>query len=134
MTYRCTLTNEDGALTVEFPDVPNVVTYGHSKDEALRMAAEALNGAIASDVARGILPPDPSFERGYAVEIEPHVTVAIQLRRLRGKMSQAEIAARLGITYQAYQKLENPLTGNPTVKTLEKAARAFGKRLELKLV
>lgn len=133
LTYNCVLTDEDGSLTVEFPDLSNVITYGHTDEEALRMAEEALNGALASDVARGILPGEASFAGGHSVTVDPHIAIAIQLRRLRGKRSQAEIAARLGITYQAYQKLENPITGNPTLKTLEKAARAFDKRLELTL-
>lgn len=131
MTFYCTLTDEDGALTVEFPDLPNVITYGHGEDEALSMAREALNGTLASDVARGMLPPVPSFADGYPVDVEPHIESAIQLRTLRGESSQAEIAARMGITYQAYQRLENPIAGNPTIKTLEKVARAYGKRLEL---
>ncbi|TVR58456.1 MAG: type II toxin-antitoxin system HicB family antitoxin [Spirochaetaceae bacterium] len=133
MTYNCTLIEEDGAFTVEFPDLPNIMTYGRDKEEALYMAQDALNAALASDVARGILPPSPVFTDGHAIPVAAHIETAIQLRDLRGPTPQAEIAARMGITYQAYQRLENPLAGNPTVKTLEKVARAYGKRLELNI-
>ena len=131
MNYFCTLTESDGALIVEFPDLPNIVTYGRDETDALRMAHDALNAALASDVARGIIPPEPVFTDGYGVDVEPHIVAAAMLRTLRGGVSQTAIAARLGIAYQSYQRLENPIIGNPTLKTLERVARAHGKRLEV---
>ena len=133
MKYFCTVSHENEMWVVEFPDLPNVITWGDTKEEALQMASEALNGAVASDVARGILPPLPRFSEGHPVELEPQIVTAIELRTLRGKNTQAEIASRIGISYQAYQRIENPIAGNPTVKTLNKIARAFGKRLEIHL-
>ena len=44
-----------------------------------------------------------------------------------------ELAKKLGISYQAYQKLENPRKCNPTVKTLEKISEVFGKNLIISL-
>lgn len=134
MVFYCNIIEEDGGYTVEFPDLPNIITYGYTKDEAVFNAAEALNGALESDVARGLLPPDPSYLEGAPVEIEPHIEIAIQLRTIRGNITQSEIASRLGVPYQSYQRLENPIKGNPSVKTLEKIAKVFGKRLEIRLV
>jgi antitoxin HicB len=137
MIYYCRLTDEGGAYTVEFPDLPATITYGHTVDEALAMAAEAMNGALESDIAHGFPLPDsrtgPS-EGLYPIQVEPHILVAWELRKLRGDHPQSEIAARLGLSYQAYQRLENPTKGNPTIKTLQKVAKAFGKRLEIQLV
>ena len=45
--------------------------------------------------------------------------------------SQVEIARELGISYQAYQKLENPRKCNPTIKTLERISEVLGKHLEI---
>lgn len=134
MVYYCRLVEEDGVYSVEFPDVPNAITIGHSVDEALAMAAEALNGVLESDVSRGFPLPNTAMSPGeglYPIAVEPHIVVAWELRKLRGDLPQSEIAARLGLSYQAYQRLENPRKGNPTVKTLEKVARAFGKHLEI---
>ena len=116
---------------VVFPDMPNVRTFGDTKAEALANAADALNGCLAADVARGMLPPKPAYhgKGSYGIDVLPHIVVAIQLRQLRGEKSQTEIANRLAITYQSYQKLENPVKGNPTVKSLERVARAMGKKL-----
>jgi predicted RNase H-like HicB family nuclease len=33
---------------------------------------------------------------------------------------EADIARKLGLSYQSYQRLENPRKANPTVKTLER--------------
>ncbi len=136
MVYYCNLIQEGSVFTVEFPDLPHVLTLGDSKDEALFNAWGALNASLSTDVSRGFeLPESASTAPGmYPVEVEPHVMIAAELRKLRGSASQSEIARRLDLSYQAYQRLENPNKGNPTVKTLEKVARAFGKRLQVSLV
>jgi antitoxin HicB len=41
--------------------------------------------------------------------------------------------AGLALSYQAYQRLENPRKANPTVKTLEKIARVYGRELNISL-
>ena len=45
-----------------------------------------------------------------------------------------EIARELNIAYQVYQRLENPRKANPTIKTLEKIARVYGRRIEVGFV
>jgi antitoxin HicB len=37
------------------------------------------------------------------------------------------------VSYQAYQKLENPRRCNPTVKTLERISEALGMDLKIEL-
>jgi len=137
MVYYCRLVEEEGVFLVEFPDVPNALTSGHSEDEALFNAAEALNGVLESDVSHGFPLPEAATGPGegfHPVEVEPHILIAWELRKLRGEHPQSEVAAKLGLSYQAYQRLENPAKGNPTVKTLQRVAKAFGKRLEINLV
>ena len=43
-------------------------------------------------------------------------------RELLGEQSQSDMARKLGLSYQAYQRLEKPRKSDPTVKTLEKIA------------
>jgi len=133
MQFYCKLEKDEGIILVSFPDLPNVQTYGNTKEEALANAAEALNGSLASDVARGLLPPEPTFrgKSAHPVEVDPHILIAIQIRQLRGTLTQAEVAKRLGVTYQSYQLLENPVKGNPTIKSLERVARVLGKTLKV---
>jgi len=134
MIYAAKIVEQDGAFLVSFPEFPNVNTYGETLDEALGNASEALNGAIESDFERGFKLPRPRKHRGKAfhdVAVLPHIEIACRLRALRRGRPQTEIARRLKVSYQAYQKLENPRKCNPTVKTLEKIGAAFGKKIKI---
>jgi antitoxin HicB len=131
MLYHCVIEQEGEEYIAQFPDMPNIVTCGFSRAEALRMAKEALDGVPAAEVARGNPVPPPSFQDGEPVPVLSHIAVALRLRELRGGKSQTEIAGKLGLTYQAYQRLKNPQRANPTLKTLEKIAGVFGKELSV---
>ncbi len=126
----------EGGYVVTFPDVPGAVTEGDTLDEALANAAEALNGVIESRFERGYTLPQSKVRRGkkyHAVEVSPRIAIAWELRHARGKRSQSEVAKKLNISQQAYCKLENPRTCNPTVRTLEKITTILDKRLHIEL-
>jgi transcriptional regulator with XRE-family HTH domain len=53
--------------------------------------------------------------------------------RRRAGLTQAELAARLGVSQSAVAKLERE-DANPTVRTLERALRATGHRIEARPV
>ncbi len=137
LNYPAHIVKDNDAFLVTFPDMENVITFGLSVDEALVHAEEALNGCLESDFERNFTIPDPSPVNGsdiYQIPVAPHIAVAIMLRKLRAERSQIDVARQLNISYQVYQRLENPRKANPTVKTLEKIARVFGKRFELGFV
>lgn len=126
----------DKAYLVEFPHLPGCLTEGASLDEAKRNAKEALTGYLASIFERNLKIPEPAGVKGkgvYHIEPEPEVSVPIVLRKLREtrKLTQGDIAKALGISYQAYQRLEKPGKSNPTLKTLERLAKVFDKDLKL---
>lgn len=137
LKYPAHIVKDDDTYLVSFPDLENVTTYGASIEEAFVNAEEALNGCLESDFERNFAIPDPSVGDSpevYQIAVAPHIAVAIMLRKLRADRSQIEIARELHISYQVYQRLENPRKSNPTIKTLEKVARVFGKRVELGFV
>lgn len=137
LTYPAHIVKDDDSYLVTFPDLENIVTFGATLEEALQNAEEVLNGCMASDFERNFGIPEPSIITGkdvHSITVAPHIAVAIMLRKLRADVSQAEIARKLNITYQVYQRLENPRKANPTVKTLEKIAKVFGKHVELGFV
>ena len=134
MEYCARLTKEDGVYLVSFPDFPNVNTYGENQKAALANASEALNACLESDFERGFTLPQPSAHnrKGYhAIQVQPHIEIAYSLRKLRKNRSQVDIARELGISYQAYQKLENPRKCNPTIKTLERISEVLGRRFKV---
>jgi antitoxin HicB len=133
MVYYCTIEKEGNEYIAQFPDMTNVVTCGFTHDEALAMAKEALEGCLECDISHGHEIPPPSYREGYPVTVSSHIALSLRLRELRGGQSQTDIAQKLGLSYQAYQRLENPRKANPTVKTLEKIARVYGRELNIAL-
>lgn len=133
MEFYAHIVKSDGDYLASFPDFPNVNTYGSSLEDALENAREALNGTLETDFERGYSLPlagDHRNKRSYhPIRVLPHIEIAYALKTLRNGHSQSDIAKKLGISYQSYQKLENPRKCNPTVKTLERIGRVLGKEL-----
>ncbi len=128
MIYNCTIEKQaDGMYVAQFPDMTNIMTCGFSQEEALKMAEEALNGVLAVDLEKGFPIAEPKFSEGYPVEVSPKVAFAIELRKARANHSQKEVAAKAGMTYQQYQRLENPHKTNPTLETLYKLQKVFNR-------
>jgi antitoxin HicB len=133
MVYNCTIEKEGDEYIAQFPDMPNIVTCGFTHEEALAMAKEALEACLEVDISQGNKIPLPAYAEGYPVSVASHIALSLRLRELRGEQSQTDIAKKLGLSYQSYQRLENPRKANPTVKTLEKIARVYGRELTISL-
>jgi antitoxin HicB len=133
MIYYCTVEKEGDEYIAQFPDMTNVVTCGFTHEEALAMAKEALEGCLEADISHGNEIPPPAYKEGYPVTVSSHITLSLRLRELRGNQSQTDIAQKLGLSYQSYQRLENPRKANPTIKTLEKIARVYGRELSVSI-
>ena len=123
----------EGGYTVTIPELPEVITEGDTMEEARFNAAEALSLALAVRIELGEAIPEPSPPIGADREwIEPEAAVqaAILVRTTRGTRPLADLARALGSSWPAAQRLENP-RHSPTLKQLERAAAALGKRLVL---
>ena len=110
------------------------ITYGDSLDEARAMAAEAVAGLLESYLEHGdkfTIPKTMTDKKWHNIEVEPGLAFALWLRnaRLSNNMTLADVAEKMGVKYQVYQKLENPRTANPTLKTLKKLEAIFGQEL-----
>jgi len=133
MEFYAKIQKREGTFLVSFPDLPNVNTYGETLTDALKQAEEALNGSLESDFERGFSIPiskNYSTKKSYhPIRVLPHIEIAYELKRLRKGFTQIQIAEKLGITYQSYQKLENPRKCNPTIKMLERISDVLQKKL-----
>ena len=128
MTYNCDITEKDGKFVAKFPDMTNVLTYGATAQEAQEMAKDALDGVLAVDIECGFSIPEPKYKGGYSVEVSPKIAFAIELRKARAGQSQKDIAAKVGMSQQQYQRLENPRKTNPTLETLYKLQKVFNRQ------
>lgn len=80
------------------------------------------------------LAASPEFEGEYRqADAEFAVIEALILARTNAKLSQAELAARLGTTQSAIARLESGSI-SPSLSTLRRYADATGTRLSVSLV
>jgi antitoxin HicB len=93
-----------------------------------------VSGIIAVNIKHNIpfsIPAPVNMPDYYDIPLEPNLAFAIWLREKRKahNMSLEDVAHKMGVKYQVYQKLENPKTANPTLKTLKKLERIFDTEL-----
>jgi antitoxin HicB len=136
--YAARLRSQDGGgYVVDFPDLPGCLTEGDSIDDALANAAEALSGWLFAAIKANQDVPVPRARRGRNYRlVEPDLDVTLPLlilwaRKSRG-FTQSQMARALGVTQQAYRKLEIPGRSNPRLTTLSRLFNALGLTLELR--
>jgi antitoxin HicB len=132
---KITYSETDKCWYVEAPGFyDGVMTDGTTLEHAKEMASEAVSGLIESYLEHDIpfsIPPISDEPGYYAISLEPGLSFALWLRNQRKSrnMSLADVAEKMGVKYQVCQKLENPRTANPTLKTLCKIEQIFGAEL-----
>ena len=124
---------ETGGYLVEFPDLEEAFTEGETLEEALFNAAEVLTLMLECRLDDKEEIPQPSqIKKKNVYWIAPDVKVqaAVLVKQNRQDKSMAELARMLGTSWPSVQRLENP-HHSPTLKILDKAATALGKKLVL---
>ena len=111
--YPCELTPaDDGSLVATFPDVPEAITGGGNRSEALAMAEDALATALAGYVHEKWDIPAPSEAAAGEVLVPVSPVVAAKLALYSAmraqRITKVELARRLGISESAARKLTNP--------------------------
>ena len=89
--YSVVLTPEpDGsALNVTSPDVPELVTFGHTREEALAMALDCAEALLLTYLDRGREVP----EEGGRAEV---ATIEVDLDALWARLAAEKAAATVG--------------------------------------
>ena len=77
---------------------------------------------------------NPKFKKEWdELEAEYQIIQNIVEARLAAHLTQMQLSELTGITQSDISKIENG-NGNPSLKTLQKIARAFGKKLKIEFV
>jgi len=140
MTYYANLKKQkSGEWLVEFPELPGCLSEGSTRDKALINARESLNGWLAANCDHHLEIPEPRPHRSksaYPVEVDLNVAFAISLRRLRKirGLTQTQAAKAIGISQQAYARLESATRANPSLSTLQRISELLQVGIELRLV
>lgn len=117
---------------VRFVDIPEAITQGETHDECEFNGAEVLSLIVEHYIESGreIPLPTKGVSNAHYIAPDAKTQAALLVRRARGDRSFADIARALETSWPAAKRLEDP-RHYPTLKQLEKAAAALGKRLVL---
>ena len=131
--YPCELTpDEEGGLVALFPDVPEAITGGKDRTEALTMAEDALATALAGYVhAQWEIPTPSQPAAGQELVAVPTVLaakLALYSAMREQRISNAELACQLGISESSVHRLIDPERNSPIVQ-VQKALRAVGRSM-----
>jgi antitoxin HicB len=127
--------DSNGTLIVTFPDVPEAITYGENRPEAMIRAAEALEAALSIyiDDRREIPKPKRPVAGKTPVIRLPALTEAkialYELMRSQG-IRKPELARRLDCGKSQVDRLLD-LSHNSRLDQLEAAFHVLRKRLQI---
>lgn len=128
--------DESGGFVVTFPDIPEAITQGESREEALAMALEALEIALEFYIEDKRSVPDPSPQKRGQDVVELSASVSAKVLLLNEMVQQnvrpAELARRLNTTPQEVNRLTN-LRHTTRIDGIDRALRALGRHLEIRL-
>ncbi len=127
---------EDGGFVVTFPDVPEAITQGENKEEALLYARDALETALSMYVDGHRDLPVPSLADGRDV-VRPNALECAKLDIYSAMRAQgvikAELARRLHWHVPQVDQLLD-LSHASKLSQIEQAAASLGKRVEMSVV
>jgi antitoxin HicB len=133
-SYPATLIREKGTsgFTVRFRDLPEAITSGADRREALEQAADCLEEAIANRIAMRLEIPAPSAARPsqplVPVPAPMAAKLALYLAMKQAGVSNTALARRLGCDEKEVRRMLDPR--HPTkLPRVQAALRLLGKRL-----
>lgn len=135
-SYPAKLVRDGDGYTVSFPDIPEALTCGDDREEALRMAADALTTAMDFyfEDRRPVPLPSP-LKRGQ-VAVDLPASVAAKVLLLNEMIAQGKRPVELARLMDARPQEVTRLLDlhHPTkIDTVAAALLALGRRLELSL-
>ena len=133
--YPVELTRDGDTWLVTFPDVPEAITFGADKDEALLQAKDALTTALSMYVDGRRDLPEPSPAKGRPT-VRPDALDCAKLgiytaMREQG-LRKADLARLLNWHMPQVDRLLD-LNHASRLSQIEQAAAALGKHVELRV-
>lgn len=128
---------QEGGFVVTFPDIPEAITQGEDREDALFHAKDALETALEFYFEdRRPVPAPSKAKRGQAVvELPASLSAKVLLlnEMLRQKVKPAELARRLNTTPQEVNRLTN-IRHTSRIDGIAVALKVLGKTLEIRVV
>jgi len=126
----------EGGFIVRVPDLPEIVTQGDDRREALAAAGDAIDEALAGRIHLGENIPEPSPAKGRPLVAASGIMTAkaaLSTALHEAGVSQVELARRLEVDDKEARRLLDPRHPSKLPR-LEQALAALGKRLDVRVV
>ena len=138
LTYPVILQEDDNnTYLVRFPDFPEAITYGDTKEEALEHAVDALATAIDAYIADRRDIPDPSTPKARQATVTLPLLmgtkVALYQSMRNQRIGKAELARRLDVHLPQIDRLLD-VRHSSQLGQLESAFKALGQTVEVVIV
>lgn len=132
MRYPIKFEHDETGWCISFPDIPEALTGGETKEEALSLAQDALVTAFDFYFEDQRPVPMPSDDGEDFVDVPASVTAKVLLLNtmIATGTTQAELARRLGTRPQDVSRIVT-LAHTTKIDTIETALKVLGKRLEI---
>ncbi|TBM14741.1 type II toxin-antitoxin system HicB family antitoxin [Hafnia paralvei] len=132
MRYPIKFEHDETGWCISFPDIPEALTGGETKEEALSLAQDALVTAFDFYFEDQRPVPMPSADGDDFVDVPASVAAKVLLLNtmIATGTTQAELARRLGTRPQDVSRIVT-LAHTTKIDTIEAALKVLGKRLEI---
>ena len=131
-TYPVTLDAEaDGAFSVSFDDLPEALTHGRDRAEALAQAADCLEEALANRIVERLAIPRPSAAKGRPTVVPGAVIAAkaaLATALAESGTSRNALARALQVQSVEIRRMLDPRHATK-IGRLEEALAVLGRRL-----
>ena len=135
--YPAKLTPEKGGgFTVQFPDLPEAITSGKDRADALIQAADCLEEAVAGRIADGLDVPVPRVARRKHIQVTlPAPTAAkaaLYLAIQEAGLTNSELGRKLGLDEKEIRRILDPRHATRLAR-IQTVLDFLGKRLVVSL-
>jgi len=133
LRYAVNLSRDDnGTLLVTAPDLPEAITFGVDREDALARAVDAIETALMGAMAARENIAQPEAKGGDFVTLPALSTAKIELyRAMRAeKVGKAALAKRLGVALPQVDRMLD-LRHQSRLDAIERALAALGRSLTI---
>jgi antitoxin HicB len=122
----------DGGVLATFPDVPEAITFGDDRDDAIRSAQEALAVALFGYLKEGR--KLPAAKRKTGTFVAPQATDVLKIAVVEAwqesGISKSEFARMLGVDEKEARRILDPDAATKADR-LEEALSILGRRVHI---
>ncbi|HMN71198.1 MAG TPA: type II toxin-antitoxin system HicB family antitoxin [Rhodoblastus sp.] len=132
MRYAVNLQKDDDTILVTVPDLPEAITFGEDREDALARAVDAIETAIIGCISdREDIPLPEAHAKDY-VTLPALSALKIELyRAMRAEgLGKAALAKRLGVALPQIDRLLD-LRHASRLDALERAFAALGRTMDI---